>query len=179
VRCSGLFLSQGNETLVAAAWAAASPISRITSAAILSRIPRSHFSTIFPQLHADHGRHQREAHLTALDAAGIPSASIWLGYLRTEDIALAGDTALAIVTERHGGDAATVVETRHAEISAAIDGAANYHDATRVALREGPCVALLLMPDAAYGRALEPHAAQLADAASDRPRRCLLRHRSA
>jgi hypothetical protein len=131
-------------------------------------------------------RETRKAQLAALESAGMPPTPIWLRFLTEEDINVAGDTALLIIAERYGGDGPAIVEQWHAEISAVIEEAvdknsANYRSATLIALREGPRLSMLLLPDAAYARALRPHA-QILDKLLSRSRakrRCPLRRRTA
>jgi hypothetical protein len=92
--------------------------------------------------------------LAALEQAGVSPTAVWLRFLTGEGIRVADDTALALVAERYGASARPTVEAWHGEISTAIDGAASYHDATRIAIQEGPRVALLLIPDGAFEQAL-------------------------
>jgi hypothetical protein len=120
-------------------------------------------------------REEREIQLAALEALGITPVGIWLRLLDEEGLDY-GDASLMAIVQRHGGEAEAVLATWYDELLTATGGARD-RTATAVALREGPRLALLLIPPDAYARAMAPYGAALSERRAPRCR--LLRRRTA
>lgn len=105
-------------------------------------------------------RERRDGELAQLVKQGIPPSAIWLRFL--SDLRLApGDMGLYAVGARFGADPGLLLDTWHLELADAIRvaeqvGAPGTDPATLIAVREGPRIALLLLPQPAYDAALAP-----------------------
>jgi hypothetical protein len=137
-------------------------------------------------------RQRRDGQLAQLAMRGIPPRTIWLRFLTAEGLQ-PDELALWTIAGRYGGEPDTVLDAWIVELAEAIEVATTVSSRdeepgedveTLVSDREGPRLALLHVPRAAFATALAPFARQLPGARRTRfslrsaGRRCRPGHRT-